>query len=350
MLLKGKKDLIGVDIGSSAVKLVQLKESKGVYRLQAYGVKELPAEAIVDNAIMDSTAVVDAVSELLSETKVKVKNVATSISGHSVIIRKISLPTMPEDELEKSIQYEAEQYIPFEINEVFLDFQILGTDPEDPSQMKVLLVAAKKDFVNDYLAVFREAGLNPVVVDIDGFATQNMFEANYGLADEEVFALVNMGASAININIIKDGESVFTRDIQTGGNSVNEELQKRLGLTEEDAERAKLGVAVDGVDPGALKEIITDTAGNIAQEVQRSLDFFSATSADERVQKVFLAGGVSKMAEVSESLQTRLGIPIEVVEPFKGIVASAKDEEELASVGPTLSVALGLAMRRVGDA
>lgn len=350
MFLKGKKDLIGVDIGSSAVKLVQLKESKGVYRLQAYGVKKLPGAAIVDNAIIDSPAVVDVVTELLAETKVKVRNVATSISGHSVIIRKISLPTMPEDELEKSIQYEAEQYIPFEINEVFLDFQILGADPEDPSQMKVLLVAAKKDFVNDYLAVFREAGLNPVVVDIDGFATQNMFEANYGLGDEEVFGLVNMGASAININIIKGGESVFTRDIQTGGNSINEELQKRLGLTEEDAERAKLGFAVDGVDPAALKEIVADTAGNIAQEVQRSLDFFSATSADERVQKVFLAGGVSKMAAVAESLQARLGIPIEIVDPFKGIVASAKDEEELAKVGPTLSVALGLAMRRVGDA
>lgn len=350
MFLKAKKDLVGIDVGSSAVKLVQLKESKGVYRLQAYGVKKLPADAIVDNAIMDSASVVDAVSELLVETKVKAKNVATSISGHSVIIRKISLPTMPEDELEKSIQYEAEQYIPFEINEVFLDFQILGSDPEDPSQMKVLLVAAKKDFVNDYLAVFREAGLSPVVVDIDGFATQNMFEANYGLADEEVFALVNMGASAININIIKDGESVFTRDIQTGGSSINEELQKRLGLTEEDAEKAKLGAAVDGVDQGVLQEIVADTAGNIAQEVQRSLDFFSATSADERVQKVFLAGGVSKMNVVSESLQSRLGIPVEVVDPFKGILAAAKDEVDLDRIGPTLSVALGLAMRRVGDA
>jgi len=274
MFLSAKKDLVGIDIGSSAIKLVQLKESKGVYKLQTFGVKPLPGEAIVDNAIMDSTSVVEAISELISESKLKVKNVATSISGHSVIIRKISLPTMPEDELEKSIQYEAEQYIPFEINEVFLDFQILGADPEDPSQMKVLLVAAKKDFVNDYLAVFREAGLNPVVVDIDGFAAQNMFEANYGLADEEVFALVNMGASAININIIKGGESVFTRDIQTGGNSVNEELQKRLGMTEDDAERAKLSGAMDGVDQGALQEIITDTAGNIAQEIQRSLDFF----------------------------------------------------------------------------
>lgn len=350
MFLSAKKELIGIDIGSSAVKLAQLKESKGVYRLQAYGVKGLPAEAIVDNAIMDSTSVVDAVTELLAETKVKVKNVATSISGHSVIIRKISLPTMPEDELEKSIQYEAEQYIPFEINEVFLDFQILGADPDDPSQMKVLLVAAKKDFVNDYLAVFREAGLNPVVVDIDGFAAQNMFEANYGLADEEVFALVNMGASAININIIKDGESVFTRDIQTGGNSINEELQKRLGLTEEGAERAKLGDSMEAVDASTLQEIIADTAGNIAQEVQRSLDFFSATSADERVQKVYLAGGVSKMSAVCESLHARLEIPVEVVDPFKGIVASSKDEGELDRVGPSLSVALGLAMRRVGDA
>jgi len=349
MFLKGKKELIGVDIGSSAVKLVQLKESKGVYRLQAFGVKPLPPEAIVDNAIMDSTSVVEAVSDLLSETKVKVKNVATSISGHSVIIRKISLPTMSDDELEKSIQYEAEQYIPFEINEVFLDFQILGTDPDDPSQMKVLLVAAKKDFVNDYLAVFREAGLNPVVVDVDGFAVQNMFEANYGLADEEVFALVNMGAGSININIVKGGESVFTRDIQAGGNAVNDELQKRLGLNEEDAERIKLGFVPDGINQATVREIMSDAAGNIAQEVQRSLDFFSATSADERVQKVYLAGGVSSMPAVKESLGGRLGIPVEVVDPFKGIVASGKDAGELEGVAPMLSVALGLAMRRVGD-
>jgi len=349
MFLKSKKELIGVDVGSSAVKLVQLKESKGVYRLQAFGVKKLPSEAIVDNAIMDASTVVEAVSELLAESKLKVKNVATSISGHSVIIRKISLPTMPEDELEKSIQYEAEQYIPFEINEVFLDFQILGADPDDPSQMKVLLVAAKKDFVNDYLAVFREAGLNPVVVDVDGFAVQNMFEANYGLADEEVFALVNMGASAININIIKGGESVFTRDIQVGGNAVNDELQKRLGLNEEDAERVKLGGIPEGVNANTVKEIIADAAANIAQEVQRSLDFFSATSADERVQKVFLTGGVSRMKQVGESLGSRLGIPVEVVDPFKGVLASGKDEAALENIAPTLSVALGLAMRRVGD-
>lgn len=349
MFLKGKKDLIGIDIGSSAVKLVHLKESRGVYKLQGFGYKQLPSEAIVDNAIMDSTSVVDAVSDLLSETKIKIKNVATSISGHSVIIRKINLPTMPEDELEKSIQYEAEQYIPFEINEVFLDFQILGADPDDPSQMKVLLVAAKKDFVNDYLAVFREAGLNPVVVDVDGFAVQNMFEANYGLVDDEVFALVNMGASAININIIKGGESVFTRDIQTGGSTVNEELQKRLSLNEEDAEKVKLGIMSDGIDAAMVNEIIADTAANIAQEVQRSLDFFSATSADERVQKVYLAGGVSRMVAVTESLKSRLGIPVEVVDPFRGIVASDKDAGELERIAPTLSVALGLAIRRVGD-
>jgi len=349
MILKGKKELIGVDIGSSAIKLVQLKESKGVYRMQAYGVKALPSEAIVDNAIMDSSAVVDALTELVAESKVKVKNVATSISGHSVIIRKITLPTMAEDELEKSIQYEAEQYIPFEINEVFLDFQILGALPEDPAQMKVLLVAAKKDFVNDYLAVFREAGLNPVVVDVDGFAVQNMFEANYGLSDEEVFALVNLGASAININIIRGGESVFTRDIQSGGNLVDDELQKRLGLNEEDAQRVKVGKFAGSVNETAVKEIVADAAGNIAQEVQRSLDFFAATSADERVQKVFLTGGMSKLSAVGEALGRRLGIPVEMVDPFKGIVAAVKDEEELGELAPMLSVALGLAMRRVGD-
>jgi type IV pilus assembly protein PilM len=351
MLFKSKKDIVGIDIGSSAVKLVQLREVKGGYQLQNMGIVPLPPEAIVDNAIMDSTAVMLALRNLVESLKLKTKNVATSISGHSVIIRKITLPIMTEEELDASIQWEAEQYIPFDINDVNIDFQILGNDDQDPSQMNVMLVAAKKDFVDDHVAVFTESGMKPVVMDVDCFAVENMFEINYGGAPEDIVGLINIGAGGMNVNILKKGESVFTRDIQVGGNLINEELQKRLGLNGDDAESLKLGGKVEDVDPGEVEAVLSDASENLAQEVQRSLDFFSATSADEKVQKVYLTGGVSKSERILTALEDRLGIPIEVIDPFAAVAVSEKDfdPEYVKAVGPLMSVAAGLAMRRVGD-
>jgi type IV pilus assembly protein PilM len=351
MLFKTKKDVIGIDIGSSSIKLVQLREAKGVYHLVNLGMAPLPPEAIVDNAIMDSSSVVEVVRSLVESLKVKTKNVASSISGHSVIIRKILLPIMTEEEMEASIQWEAEQYIPFDISEVNLDFQILGPAQKDPSQMNVILVAAKKDFVNDYVAVFKESGLNPQVMDIDCFALENAFEVNYGFEAEANVALINMGASAMNINILKDGESVFTRDIQVGGNMFNEEIQKRLGLSSEDAETVKLGGVVEDVDPDSVAEVIADASESLAQEVQRSLDFFSATSADEKVQAIHITGGVSKTRQVKEALARRLNMPVDVLDPFRQVVVNEKefDPEYIHSVGPLFPVAVGLAMRRLGD-
>lgn len=351
MLFKKKKDLIGVDIGSSSVKVVQLRESRGLYHLRKVGFALLPQDAIVDNSIMDSTAVVEVLRNLVQELKIGTKNVATSISGHSVIIRKIQLPIMTEEELEWSIQFEAEQYIPFEISEVNLDFQILGPDAADPTQMNVILVAAKKDFVNDHVAIFRECGLSPEVMDIDCFAVQNAFELNYGVATEEVVALINMGAGAINVNVLKGGGSVFTRDIQVGGGMFNEEIQKQLGLGSEAAERAKIAGFGEGVDVATLNEVMESATENLAQEVQRSLDFFSATSADEKVQKIFLTGGCSKVAYIKTVLETRLGVDVEVMNPFRLVQVNPKDfdSEYLESVGPMFSVAVGLGMRRIGD-
>lgn len=351
MFFGKKKELVGIDIGSSSVKIVQLREHKGVYHLQALGMGSLPPEAIVDNAIMDSAAVVDAVRSLVQSHKIKTKNVATSISGHSVIIRKIQLPIMTEEELENSIQFEAEQYIPFEINEVNLDFQILGTDDKDPSLMNVILVAAKKDFVNDHIAVFKECGLNPLVMDIDCFAVQNTYEMNYGVGEEEVIALINMGAEAMNVNVMKHGISVFTRDIQVGGNMFNEEIQKQMGLSSEDAERVKMGEDLPGVNAGEVTDLVHSATESLAQEIQRSLDFFSATSADEKIQQLYVTGGVSRLPEVRTALESRMGIPVEVLDPFRQIMINEKqfDLGQLQSAGPIYSVAVGLAMRRMGD-
>ena len=346
-----KKDIVGVDIGSSSIKIVQLRESKGVYHLVSLGIAPLPSEAIVDGAIMDSSTVVEVITNLVQSLKLKTKGVATSISGHSVIIRKIQLPIMTEEEMEASIQWEAEQYIPFEISEVNIDFQILGPDPKDPSQMNVVLVAAKKDFVNDYVAVFTECGLSPTVMDIDCFAMENAFESNHEIEEDEVVALVNMSASAMNVNVLKEGVSVFTRDITVGGNMFNEELQKRLGLSDEDAENVKLGGVLDGTEKSSVDEVITDATENLLQEVQRSLDFFSATSADDKIQKVFITGGVSKFARVQTLLTERLDIPVELLNPFNQVVVDDKsfDMEYINAIAPLMSVSVGLAMRRLGD-
>jgi len=350
MLFKQKKDVIGIDIGSSSVKLVQLREAKGGYHLVTLGMSLLPPEAIVDNAIMDSQTIIEVLQNLVESLKVKTKNVATSVSGHSVIIRKIQLPIMTEEEMEASIQWEAEQYIPFEISEVNLDFQILGGDPNDASQMDVILVAAKKDFVSDYVSMLRECGFNPVIMDIDCFSVQNVFERNYGI-EAEIVALIDMGASSMNVNILKDGMSVFTRDIQVGGSAYNEEIQKRLGLNHEDAEKVKLGEEVDDVDPQTVAAILDDATDALTQEVQRSIDFFSATSSDEKVGKVYITGGVAKIAAVRESLANRLNVDVEVMDPWRQIGYSEKDfdPEYLQAVGPVFTVAAGLAMRRMGD-
>lgn len=350
MLFKQKKDVVGIDIGSSSVKLVQLREAKGGYQLVTLGMALLPAEAIVDNAIMDSRSIIGVIKDLVESLKVKTKNVATSVSGHSVIIRKIQLPIMTEEEMEASIQWEAEQYIPFEISEVNLDFQILGPDASDSSQMDVILVAAKKDFVSDYVTLFRECGFNPVVMDIDCFTVENVFEANYGI-DDGIVALIDMGASSMNVNILKSGMSVFTRDIQVGGSTYNEEIQKRLGLNNEDAEKVKLGGQLADVDPDDVAAIIEDATETLTQEVQRSIDFFSATSSDEKVGKVYIAGGVAMVPPVRESLASRLGVDVEIMNPWRQIGYSEKDfdPEYLQAVGPMFTVAAGLAMRRMGD-
>jgi len=351
MLFKPKKEVVGIDIGSSSVKLVQLKKQKGVYHLESFGMAPLPSETIVDNTIMDSTSIKEAVKNLLESQKIKTKNVVTSMSGNSVIIRKILLPMMSEEELESAIQWEAEQYIPFELSDVNLDFQIIGPSKEDPSQMNILLVAAKKDVVNDLAMIFKELGLTPQVMDVDCFALENIFEYNYEIADEAIVGLINMGANAINVNVIKNGHSVFTRDIQVGGNMFNEEIQKRMGLSSDDAEKVKLGGVVDGLEEDLLKSVMEDSLNNLCQEIQRSLDFFTATSADERVNKIYITGGVAKNPEIKTMLEQNLGISVEDLNPFLKMALNEShfDMDYVQSVSPFFTIATGLAMRRVGD-
>ncbi|RII30670.1 MAG: pilus assembly protein PilM [Geobacter sp.] len=347
--LKKKKDVVGIDIGSSSVKLVQLKDLKGVYQLLNIGIVPLPPEAIVDNSLMDSASIVSAVKNVVASLGIKVKDVACSISGNSVIIRKITLPAMPSEELEDQITWEAEQYIPFDINDVNMDFQILSPDNIDPTKMNVLLVASKKDIINDYVAVFHEAGLQLSVVDVDSFTVQNAFEANHDANPDEVLALINIGASVMNINIVKAGVTLFTRDVQMGGNLYTEEIQKQLGLSSIESESIKLLAHETG--NSALMEVLDKVNVAITQEIRRSLDFYNSTANDDKIARIFVSGGCSKVYNLVESINEKLGLPVEMINPFAKLKYNEKDfdPEYLHEIGPLMAVTVGLAIRRVGD-
>ncbi len=355
----GKKNhLFGLDIGSNVLKMVELQRTGKGYQLLHAGIMNLPSEAIVEGAIMNASAVVDAIRNLLDVHKPETRNVATAVCGHSVIIKKISLPTMSREELEQSIQWEAEQYIPFNIRDVNLDYQILqqttSADNEegaDDSQMDVLLVAAKKELVEDYTALLREAELRPVIMDVASFAVENMYEANYEIEEEDVVAIFNMGASITNINIFKNGISLFTRDIHFGGNQFNEEIQKALNLSFKEAEYLKLGGTKKEDDQDQVQEILERVTEVLLNETQRSLEFFSATSGSEKIHKVVICGGCSALLSLEKKLEDRLGIPVELANPFRKIIADPGrfKPEYLQEIIPYMGVGVGLAVRNVGD-
>src|SRR3989338_1752989 len=245
-----KTDVVALDIGSNSVKIIQLAPAKKGWKLVKLGMSQLPPEAIVDGSIIDSMTVINAVKELIAQQDIKVKNTVSALTGHSVIIKKVNLPVMSEAELAESIQWEAEQYIPFPITDVNIDFQILGADTEGRGQMEVMLVAVKKDVINDYTNVIKEAGMIPVIVDVDSFALENMFEVNYPVTPNENIAIINIGATITSINVLRSGITIFTRAIPLGGNQFTEEMQKTLCISFKDAETLKLCGEVSGVDAG----------------------------------------------------------------------------------------------------
>jgi type IV pilus assembly protein PilM len=349
-----RKNALGLDIGSSSVKLVQLKESKKGIQLATFAMAPLPSEAIVDGALMNATAVVETIQSMLAAQKLKNKEVAVSISGHSVIIKKISLPAMTQEELDDSIKWEAEQYIPFDVNDVYLDYQILQSRPEQ-GQMDVLLVAAKKEIVDEYSAIVKEAGLDPVVVDVDCFTIQNAFEINYGYPPGEAIVLLDVGASTININVISNGITTFTRDISMGGNQFTEEIQKQLNVSYDEAEAYKLGgergVDADSVVPQEVERVMQAVSEQMASEIHRSLDFYLATSSEGRMSKVYLSGGTAKVPSLARTIEDRVGVAVELIDPFKNIQIDPKifNIDYINEVRPLASCAVGLGLRTGGD-
>jgi type IV pilus assembly protein PilM len=343
------KSLVGLDIGSSAVKAVELKAAGRSYRVAAYGSEPLPPDSIVDGAIIDGAAVADAVRRLFDARNIRTKDVAASLSGNAVIVKKITLPVMTEAELAESIYFEAEQYIPFDIQDVNLDYQVLEADPAK-GNMDVLLVAAKKEKIADYTGVIAQAGRNAVVVDVDAFALQNAYEANYGVEPGAVIVLLNAGASATNINIVSGEQSVFTRDVSMGGNAYTEALQRELGLSIEAADQLKRGLAADGIPFEDARPVLRAVTENVMLEIQKTFDFYKGTAASDRVDRIVVSGGASRAEGFLEMLAERFEAPVDLFDPFKRITFDGKKlGAEAADIAPTAAVAVGLALRRVGD-
>lgn len=346
-----KKGVVGLDIGSSSIKLVELVEGKKGFKLQNLAILPLPPEVIVDGALMDSVTIIDTIKDLVNTCRPKTKEVVTSVSGQSVIVKKIALPLMTETELEESIRWEAERYIPFDINDVNIDFQIFGPALGNPELMDVVLVAAKKDIINDYVSVIYEAGLNPVVIDIDAFALENMLAINYEFKKDEIVGMANVGASITNINIIKNNVSGFTRDLFKGGNQVTEEIQRQLHVDFEEAEKIKVGGKTDATLETVIPRILKTASESLVIEIANSIDFFQSSTTYEKVSRFYLSGGGSKIKGFDAILQQQIGVPVEVVNPFRRVEYDEKNFEMdyLREIGPIMAVGVGLSSRRAGD-
>ncbi|MBI4702084.1 MAG: type IV pilus assembly protein PilM [Deltaproteobacteria bacterium] len=342
--------LVGVDIGATSVKVCQLKDTRAGLGLVRLGFSPLEPQTIVDRHIMNSSAVIEALARTFANAKIRQKEVALSVSGQSVISRKITVPIMTTAELDEQIQWEAENHIPFDIKDVHVDYEILRRRPE-AGQMDLLLVAAKRDEINDYVQIARQAKLKPAVVDIDAFTIQNLFEYNRGLPPDRTIAIINVGASLASINIVSRGTSAFTRDITNGGNSLTDQISKQLGISFEQAEQMKCasaGQEAGGGLPNKLFQVIEQVSDSIAGEIQRSLDFFLATSGEERISRVYLTGGSANLPQLSSAIGRRARVSVEVLHPTERIAVEAREVDAglLNSRAAQLCVALGLALRR----
>jgi type IV pilus assembly protein PilM len=334
----GSKTIVGLDVGSSSIKAVELKKKGGQIEVSHLGLEPLSSDIVVDSMIVDSGTVSSAISKLFADCLIKTKSVATAVSGHSVIVKKISLPSMSDQELAETIEKEAAQHIPFDLADVSLDYQILSEEAGSP-QMDVLLVAVKKDKILNYTNVLSMAGRTPSIVDIDALALQNCYEYNYQPAPTQVVALLNLGASVMNINIVKGTTPLFPRDVSVGGHQYTDSLQKELDL--------KLGEKVGTVSEDAKAPILQQVTEIIVLEIQKTFDFFRASAAGEHIEKIYLAGGSAKVPGLMEALRQEFSMPVELLNPFQRVVPPASGPgAELVEQNPgQLAVAVGLALR-----
>jgi len=346
-LLNRNRQSIGLDIGSSVLKAAELRPTrKGGFELVSLGFEELSPDCIVDGVIISKIPVSDAISRIFTQQGIRNDRVSTSISGHSAIVKKISLPVQSEDDLAESIRWEAEQYIPFDIADVNLDYQVLGENV-GTGNLDILLVAVKKDKITDYTSVVKMAGKNPVLVDVDAFALQNAYEVNYEPTGRDTVALLDIGASTMTINIVSGTDFLFTRDVGVGGHQYTEFLQKEFNLNHSQAQSLKHGEAVDTIQPDDARHVIDSVTEILCLEIQKTYDFFKSTTTVDRIDRMIVSGGAAHTPGLIDTLTKKFDIPAESFNSFKKVSFDPKrfPASMIADRAPDLAIAVGLALR-----
>lgn len=336
------KSVIGLDIGSGFIKVVEVDHSGDQPEVVRVAMRPLLPDAIVEGEIMDYGLVSDAVSGLFSEIGLKGAAVVTAVGGHDVIIKKIEMDRMKEGDARKVIKWEAEQHVPFDIKSVEIDFQIL--DPEgDGMQMEVLLVAAKRELVDNKVGLLQDAGVEPIVIDVDAFALHNALEHNYPDALDGIVALVNVGHETTNVSILEDGVPILTRDIPFGSRKTREDLQRERGLTAEQAE--DVVQARETADD--LDSFVASSADEVAVGIERASAFLMTREDGNSVGRIFLSGGGARIPGMAESLARRMNVETEIVNPFERVPVrpDAAGEISIDEAAPMLLLPLGLALR-----
>ena len=350
MLFGKNPHLVGLDIGSRIIKVGELTESKKGYSLKNFGTMDISSGLIEEGTVKDPETVAESIRELFKNHNIKEQNVAISIGGYSVIVKKISVQAMTEKELQDTIQFEAEQYIPFDISEVNLDFQILGDAENNPDQMSVLLVAAKTDMIEDYINLVQLSGLNPCIIDVDAFALQNIYELNYDIEDENV-ALIDIGASKTSLNILQGDASLFMRDVALGCSQINEKISSHTDCSFEEAEKLKFSEDTGKISQEDMTEIISSVTAGWCEEIRRALDYFYSTDAETQIKRIILSGGGAHIETFRRLLAAETSTEVEVINPIENIDIDNKNTDStfLEQIAPQAAICLGLALRRIND-
>lgn len=335
---------IGLSIGTSAIKLVELKKSGKNWKLLHFGILQLPEDVIVNREIVNQMAVIESIKALTRQMKLKSKNVCTSISGGSLIIKKMNVQIQNLRELQEQVFWEAEQYIPFDISEVVMDYQLLSYSKGNPAE--VVLTAVKKDILESYMNSIQQAGLIPKIVDADFFALQNVYEANYSSNPSEAVAVIDIGASATKLAIIHNGVPIFTKDSAIGGANLTLEIQRNLNLSYVDAEVLKTGAQGVAI-PQEVSDLMQIMAENLAMEIKKSIDLYHGSSLGAPVTSVLLAGGSAKIPDLSRTVEETIRIPTQIMNPFNSITydPAVFTEDYVNAIAPLAAVPLGLALR-----
>ena len=353
MLFQPKDHLVGLDLGSSFIKVAELKrKGKGdEYILKKFGVIPIPPGSIVDGRIEDMKTISEAITTLFKTNKIREKNVAIATGGYSVIIKTINMARATEEELQDQIYAEAEQYIPYDIEEVNIDYQVLGESEFSPEQISVLLVAVKKDLVAEYIDLIDMAGLNPCIIEVDTFALQNIYERLPNISEDKISMLVDVGVSKTSLNIVRGGTSLMMRDNANGIAQIRDEIAAEAECTEEEAEMIIADQKSDLLSTEEIKEITLGVIDEWCADIYGMVSTFRSKSKDDDVELVFLTGGGSLIHGFPEALASELNTSVSILNPFEGIQVDNKriPQETINELAPLLSIAIGLGLRRVDD-